>query len=340
MLGAGPHSAFCIFLSANPVVIARRTTEHRASVEPMRSGLILAMSFTAAVGTAQVQSPSFVSTSAELVVLPVAVADKHGNFVPDLPRDRFTVYDNGRRQQVALFSNEDTAVTVGLVIDSSGSMGPKLPEVIIATLTFARRSNPQDELFTVAFNDTVRDPGTERSAAASDMPALESELRSFRPQGRTALYDGLIAALDRVERGTRPRKALILISDGGDNASRSTLNDVLGRARRSNVTIFTVGLFDRDDPDRNPGVLKSLAQSTGGERFLPPPESPAALVRACERIARELRTGYTIGYVPPDRDGVYHRVRVEVAQTDNRGKLEARTRPGYFAAVSTTDRHE
>jgi Ca-activated chloride channel family protein len=314
------------------------TTEHRAQAETMQTGLVLAMSFATAVGTAQVQPPSFVSTSAELVVLPVAVSDKHGNFVSDLPRDRFTVYDNGRRQQVSLFSNEDTAVTVGLVIDSSGSMGPKLPEVIIATLTFARRSNPQDELFTVAFNDTVRDPGTERSVAASDAPALESDLRSFRPQGRTALYDGLIAALDRAERGTRPRKALILISDGGDNASRWTLNDVLGRARRSNVTIFTVGLFDNDDPDKNPGVLKSLAQSTGGERFLPPPESPAAIVRACERIARELRTGYTIGYVPPDRDGAYHRVRVEVATSEDRGKLQVRTRPGYFAAVPATDR--
>jgi Ca-activated chloride channel family protein len=205
-------------------------------------------------------------------------------------------------------------------------------------MTFARRSNPQDELFTVAFNDTVRDPGTERSVAAADAPALESDLRSFKPQGRTALYDGLIAALDRIERGTRPRKALILISDGGDNASRSTLDDVLRRARRSNVTIFAVGLFDNDDPDRNPGVLKSLAQSTGGERFLPPPESAAAVVRACERIARELRSGYTIGYVPPDHDGLYHRVRVEVAPGGSRGKLQARTRPGYFAAAPTAGR--
>jgi len=298
------------------------------------------MPFAAAVATfaAQVGPPGFVSTSAELVVLPVTVSDKHGNFVPDLPRDRFTVYDSGRRQDVALFSNQDTPVTVGLVIDSSGSMRPKLPEVIIATMTFARRSNPQDELFTVAFNDTVRDRGTERSVAAADGPALELELRSFRPQGRTALYDGLIAALDRMERSTRPRKALILISDGGDNASRSTLDDVLKRARRSDVTIFTVGLFDNDDLDSNPGVLKSLAESTGGERFLPSPASPAALVLACERIAHELRSGYTIGYVPPDRDGLYHRIRVEVAPAENRGKLRARTRPGYFAAAAATGR--
>jgi Ca-activated chloride channel family protein len=310
----------------------------------MRTRLMVATSLTAsfaavvAAATAQVRPPGFVSTSAELVVLPVTVSDKHGNLVADLPRERFIVYDNGRSQSVELFSNEDAPVTVGLVIDSSGSMGPKLPEVIIAAMTFARRSNPQDELFTVAFSDTVRDPGTDRSVAAADAAALESDLRSFRPQGRTALYDGLIAALDRIELGTRARKALILISDGGDNASRSTLDDVLGRARRSNVSIFTIGLFDNDDPDRNPGVLKSLAQSTGAERFLPNPESPAALVRACEQIARELRSGYTIGYVPPDRDGVYHRVRVDVTPADGRGKLQARTRPGYFAAASTAGR--
>jgi Ca-activated chloride channel family protein len=311
-----------------------------APAEAMRTGLILAIPFAALVVgvSAQINPPSFVSSAAELVVLPVAVSDKHGNFVPDLPRDRFMVYDNGRSQTVTLFSNDDTPVTVGLVIDSSGSMGPRLPEVIIAAVTFARLSNPQDELFTVAFNDTVRDRGTERAVSAADAPALESDLRSLRAEGRTALYDGLIAALDRVERGTRPRKALVLISDGGDNASRSTLDDVLKQAQRSSVTIFTIGLFGDDDLDRNPGVLKSIARSTGGARFLPPAGSPAALLRACERIARELRSGYTIGYVPPDRDGRYHRVRVEVTSINRRGRLETRTRPGYFAAAAGGDR--
>ena len=104
-------------------------------------------------------------------------------------------------------------------------------------------------------------------------------------------------------------------------------------ARRSNVTIYTVGLFDVDGPDRTPGVLKSLAQSTGGDRFLP--RSPSELVQACEQIARELRSGYTIGYPPPDRDGAFHRIRVEVTPA-GRDKLQVRTRPGYFAANPVT----
>jgi Ca-activated chloride channel family protein len=282
-----------------------------------------------AVVAQQGPSPSFVSTSSELVVLPVAVSNKQGTFVADLSQDRFAVYDNGRRQQVAFFSNEDTPVTVGLVIDTSGSMKAKLPEVVIAAATFARRSNPEDEMFAIAFNDRVVERGAARPSLASDEKALEADLRSLVAQGRTALYDGLSLGLERVERGTRSRKAIILISDGGDNASRATLDDVLMKARRSNVTIYTVGLFGADDPDRNPGVLKSLAQLTGGERFLP--RSPSDLVMACERIARELRSGYTIGYPPPDRDGAFHRIRVEV--TPRRGeKLQVRTRPGYFAA--------
>src|SRR5205085_10106797 len=129
-----------------------------------------------------------VSTSAELGVLPVAVSDKQGRVVADVSRDRFTVFDNGRRQEVALFSTEDTPVTVGLVMDNSGSMVRKLPEVIVATLAFSRLSNPEDELFAVAFNDTVR--GDMRSLpAGTDIHALEEELRSYAPQVRTALYD-------------------------------------------------------------------------------------------------------------------------------------------------------
>jgi Ca-activated chloride channel homolog len=294
----------------------------------LRLSAILAFSLTTfhVPGAAQDHAASFVSASSELVVLPVTVFNRQGGFVANLQQERFTVFDNGRQQNVALFSNEDTPVTVGLVIDTSGSMKAKLPEVIVAATTFNRRSNPHDEMFVVSFNDTVVERG---ASTAADAQSFESDLRSLVAEGRTALYDGLSAGLKRMTLATRPRKALIVISDGADNASHSTLEHVLLTARRSNVTIYSVGLFDADGPDRNPGVLKSLSQSTGGERFLP--RSPAELVQACERIARELRSGYTIGYPPPDRDGAFHRIRVEVASNRNE-KLQARTRPGYFAA--------
>jgi Ca-activated chloride channel family protein len=273
--------------------------------------------------------PSFRSTSSELVVLPVTVTDRRGGLVADLPRERFAVFDNGRRQDVALFTNEDIPVTVGLVLDDSGSMRGKLGEVVAAALAFAGASNPDDELFTLEFSDDVKDALPGHRLLANDVTGLRMALTALVPAGRTALYDALLAGLDRLREATRARRVLVLISDGGDNASAATLHEVLARARASNVTIYTIGVFERDDPDTNARVLKSIAETTGGERFLP--QSPGPLLSDCQRIAREIRSGYTIGYVPPDRDGTFHHVRVQVDSAGGR-TLNVRTRPGYFAA--------
>jgi Ca-activated chloride channel homolog len=281
-----------------------------------------------AIALLRAQEASFRTLSSELVVLPVVVTDKRGTLRSDLDREQFAIYDNGHQRPIELFTNEDVPVSVGLVIDGSSSMRAKLGEVIAATLRFAQLSNPNDELFTFSFNDDVRDAVPDRRfLLAGDFRVLETALRSLAPQGQTAMYDALMAALDRLEQASRPRKILILISDGGDNASAATLDRVLARARASNAAIYTIGLYDRDDPDRNPKVLQAIAHATGGERFLP--ESPAPLLRVCERIAREIRSGYTIGFVPPDRDGAYHRVQVSVRSDRS---LRVRTRPGYFAA--------
>jgi VWFA-related protein len=287
--------------------------------------------FSALPATAQDQ-PSFKSGSAELVVLPVVVTDKQGKFVSDLTTGQFTVFDNGRRMPIEFFTNEDTPVTIGLVVDASGSMRSKIGEVVAATLTFAKSSNPNDELFAVRFNDDVQSAvGDAPFLLASDVGRLESAMTSVRPDGRTALYDGVMMALEHLTRGSRSRKVLVVISDGGDNASTATLDDVLKRARDSNAAIYTVGIYDENDVDRNPRVLKDLARTTGGERYLP--RSPGELLRVCNQIAREIRSGYTIGYVPPDHDGAYHRVRV-VLDAQPR-KLNVRTRPGYFASGRT-----
>jgi Ca-activated chloride channel homolog len=279
------------------------------------------------------QNPVFRGASSELVVLPVIVKDKQGRYVSDLGKERFVVYDNARRMSIDLFTNEDTPVTVGLIVDASGSMRAKLGEVIAAAVAFAKSSNPDDELFAVRFNDDAEEVVRDRRfLLASDLSALEAAMSALRPQGRTALYDALVAGLDHLNDASRPRKALIVISDGGDNASRATLDAVLARAHKSNAAIYTIGVYDPDEVDKNRGALKALARATGGERF--EPASPGQLLQVCKRIARELRSGYTIGYVPPDRDGLFHRVRV-VIEPAMRG-LDVRTRPGYFAAPSAT----
>ena len=284
---------------------------------------------------ASAQEPSFRSGSSELVVLPVTVKDKQGKFVADLTTEQFAVFDNGRRIPIELFTSEDTPVTVGLVVDASGSMRSKIGEVVAATLAFARASNPDDELFVVRFNDDVQEVvGEAPFLLASDARRLETAMMRLRPDGRTALYDGVAAALDHLARGSRARKVLIVISDGGDNASEVTLDRALKQARDSNASIYTVGIYDDNDFDRNPKVLKALAETTGGERFLP--RTPGELLHVCSVIAHEIRNGYTIGYVPPDRDGGYHRVRVVVDAPAR--KLTVRTRPGYFASGRTTQR--
>lgn len=286
------------------------------------------------LGSAHAQEPSFRSGSSELVVLPVVVTDKQGRYVSDLPGDRFSIFDNGRHVPIELFTNEDTPVTVGLVVDASGSMRSRIGEVIAASLRFARLSNPQDELFAIRFNDDVQDVMPDRPFfLAGDIAALETAVGTIHPDGRTALYDGLMVGLDHLTKGSRARRVLIVVSDGGDNASEATLEAVLARARASSAAIYTIGIYGEDDMDKNPGVLKSLARTTGGERFLP--RSPGELLTACERIAREIRGGYTIGYVPPAQDGAFHRVRVEIGSAGGQ-KLNVRTRPGYFAAARAT----
>jgi VWFA-related protein len=295
------------------------------------ASIVLGSSFVVRGSSPAQDPPSFKSGSSELVVLPVVVTDKDGRYISDLPAERFTVFDNGRRVPIEVFTNEDTPVTVGLIVDASGSMRPKIAEVIAASTQFARLSNPDDELFAVRFNDDVRDLLPNREfLMASDVLALEAAVRSIRPDGRTALYEGIMDGLDHLAKGTRTRKVLVVISDGGDNASQAKLETVLARARESNVAIYTIGLYDADDVDKNPRVLKSLAETTGGERFLP--NSPGELLDVCERIAREIRSGYTIGYVPPAQDGAFHKVKLEVGPAAGR-KLNIRTRPGYFASI-------
>jgi Ca-activated chloride channel family protein len=276
----------------------------------------------------QVPTPLFHETSS-LVVLNATVIDKAGHVVPGLPRDRFAVYDDGRRQPITFFNNVDVPVTVGLVIDTSLSMQPKMNELVAAAVVFARASNPQDELFVTYFNDRVHDMLSGRGFLASDSSALESAIEALVPEGRTALYDALLAGMDRLDRGSRMRKALVLISDGGDNASHATLATVLARARRSNAAIYTVGVFDRDDIDRDPGLLAKLARMTGGATFLP--ASPGLLVQTCQQIAHDIRSSYTIGYPTPESHHEYHQVRVAIVNPPD-SRLTVRTRTGYVAS--------
>lgn len=273
-----------------------------------------------------------ISVDVNLVVLHATVRD-HKGFVSDLRARDFQVYEDGVRQSIQLFQHEDIPVTVGLVVDHSGSMRPKLAEVIAATHTFVDSSNPGDQMFVVNFNEkvTLGLPGALRFTNSS--AELEGAISRMRPAGMTALYDACIEALNILQTGNRDKKVLIVISDGGDNASTSKLPAVLKKAEQSNAVVYTIGIFDDDDVDKNPGVLRNLARTTGGEAYFP--GRLDEVVSICARIARDIRNQYTIGYVPVNAapPGAYRRIRVEAA-AGGYGKLSVRTRAGYIAGES------
>ena len=264
------------------------------------------------------------------MVLHATVTDRQGGFVSNLGEQDFEVYENGVPQRIRLFRNEDIPVTVGLVVDHSTTMRPKLAEVSAAARTFVRSSNREDEMFVVNFNEIVSLglPGTIRFT--NNTAELENAITAAPTGGQTALYDAIAKALEELQAGSRDKKVLIVVSDGGDNASARSLAQVMKLAGQSSAVIYTVGVFDEEDPDRNPGVLKRLARATGGEAFLP--DQLSEVVAICERIARDIRHQYTIGYVPinPARDGAYRAIRV-VARAKGHDRLSVRTRTGYIA---------
>jgi VWFA-related protein len=258
------------------------------------------------------------------------VQNRNGILVSGLGKDNFQVYEDGVLQQIDYFSHEDIPVTVGLVVDNSGSMRPKRPEVIAAALAFARSSNPQDQMFVVNFNELVS-LGLPADTPFTDQAAqLEVALSRIAADGETALYDAVAAALEHLKKGNQDKKVLIVISDGGDNASKHNLAQIMAMAGHPDAIIYTIGLFIAEDPDRNPGVLKRLAKDTGGEAFLP--ESVGEVLPICQRIARDIRNQYTIAYAPANRkqDGTYRVIQVK-ANAPGHGRLVVRTRAGYYA---------
>jgi Ca-activated chloride channel family protein len=273
-----------------------------------------------------------IKINVDLVVLHATVQNHKGTPVSGLGKEDFQVYEDGVLQEIESFSREDIPVTVGLVIDNSGSMRPKRTEVITAALAFARASNTKDQIFVVNFNEhvsfglPVNTPFTDKTAQ------LEFALSKVAADGMTALYDAVAAALDHLKKGNRDKQSLIVISDGTDNASRHNLARIMVLARQSEAIIYTVGIYDRDDPDRNPGSLKQLAKATGGEAFLP--GSVKNIVQICERIAHDIRNQYTITYVPKDikYDGKYRVIQVK-AGAPGRGRLIVRARAGYYAPL-------
>jgi VWFA-related protein len=274
-------------------------------------------------------SPTFKSR-ADIVQLHVNVFDGHSDAVPELTRDNFLVFEDGRSQEIVFFSSEDVPVAVGLVIDNSSSMLTKRPMVVAGAMAFADSSHPEDELFVVPFNEHVRLALPPTVRFTSSRPLLRGSLGALRAGGKTALHDAVIAALDHVATAHHQKHVLIVLSDGDDNASRSTRDEMYERARRSDAIIYTVAVNDpRRGGDGDPAVLRRLAEIGGGLAYFP--RSDQETVDAFTEIAGNVRRGYSIGYVPTNsaRDGGWRKVKVMVRAKGR--ALSARCRDGYTA---------
>jgi Ca-activated chloride channel family protein len=323
-------------LSKSKIVVARkRTMKNRFSIGCLV--LIICFAASRAANSQTMAAPprpedpnAKIKMTVGLVVLHATTENHKGVLVSGLTKDNFEVFEDGVAQRIEVFSHEDIPVTVGLVVDGSGSMRPKHNDVVVAGQSFVKSSNPNDEMFEVNFNEKVSFGLPEETPFTNLVTPLQLAIQRSPISGETALYDAISAALDRLKSGTRDKKVLVVISDGGDNASKHTLKDVMTQAIESNAVIYTIGLFDESDKEKNPGVLRQLAHATGGEMYLP--DTIASVIPICAQIARDIRNQYTIAYVPTNAtaDGGYRAIQVKV-KAPGQSRLVVRTRAGYYA---------
>ncbi len=275
-----------------------------------------------------------IAVDVDLVVFNVSVTDSKGRQVAGLKATDFRILEEGRLQEIKTFSTNEVPATIGLIIDNSGSMMNKRADVVNAALVFVGESHPEDEMFAVNFNENVFLGMPPSIPFTSERARMRSALVRNAPMGLTALYDALALGIEHVSRGTRDRKALVVLSDGGDNASRHSLDDVLEIAKRSNATIYTIGIYDETNRDRNPRVLRKISDLSGGKAYFP--GSLGTMERVWRDIASAIRGQYTIGYHSdnPGRDGLFRKVKVTVDPNKGRG-LQVATRDGYFAPTGS-----
>jgi VWFA-related protein len=287
-----------------------------------------------------------IKVNVELVQLPISVVDKDGLGVTGLKEEHFEIYEDKVRQQITLFKHEDIPLSLGLVMDNSGSMRNKRDRMHSAALTFVRESNPDDETFVVAFDDQA---WIEQDFTGS-MGDLVEALEDLDPRLETALYDAIWASLDHVAKeGRMEKKVLLVVSDGEDSASKKTYNELLKYVRQArDVTIYAVGLLELDDQrsgglfgrnrpsKRAKDALTEIARITGGQAYFP--KSLDEVEDICRRIARDLRNQYTLGYSPSNdtMDGTWRQIRVEIKPPRGFPKVTWNTKEGYTAPGGPT----
>ena len=268
---------------------------------------------------------------ANLALIPVTVLDPRGRMVTGLDADNFQILEDGIPQKITSFGSEDAPLSIGIVLDLSGSMESKFVRARKALSEFLTTCNPQDEFFVVGFND--------RPAIivdyTSDVEDVEARMVMLKPEHRTALIDAMYLGVNKLKQAKYDRKALLVISDGGDNRSRYTEGELTRVVRESEVQIYSIGIFDQyaptEEEQNGPVLLKEISESTGGRLFVV--MNMEDLSDIAERISEELRDEYVLGYTPTDRrrDGSWRKLKVRLVPPPGLPDLTAHSREGYYA---------
>jgi VWFA-related protein len=277
-----------------------------------------------------------IRVDAALVLIPVTVTDLANRIVTGLEKRNFKVIEDRAEQEITSFSNEDLPISVGVVFDCSGSMGAKLEKSRLAVAQFFRDANPDDEFLLVQFSDGAKviQPFTR------DLSQIQNHLVLTKSSGQTALFDAVYLALQQMKKAVNPRRALLIVSDGGDNNSRYTDAEIKNLVKEANVQIYAIGIFESAGtrgrtPEElaGPSLLSEIAEQTGGRQY--PAESANELPDIAAKIGLELRNEYILGYAPQnrERDGKYRRVEVKLVPPRGLPPLRASWRLGYYAPL-------
>ena len=272
-----------------------------------------------------------------LVVLHTTVLDDRQRFADGLKAENFRVFEDKVEQKLSVFKREDLPVSMGLVIDNSGSMRDKRPRVNEAAITLVQASNPQDEAFVVNFNDDFY-LDLDKDFTSS-VPELKEALERIDSRGSTALYDAIIGSLDHLKKASKDKHVLLIVTDGEDNSSHYSLEKTIRNIQKTDTVIYTIGLLSQESKKSAKVARKALmaiAQASGGMAYFP--ENVEDVHNICEQVAHDIRNQYTLAYYPTNsrRDGTFRTVSVEVIPPRGRGKLIARTRNGYYAPTEST----
>ncbi len=267
----------------------------------------------------------------DLVLVPVTITDSMNRLVTGLEKENFVLLDNGEKQMIQHFSSEDAPISLGVIFDMSGSMANKIEKSREAVVEFFKTANPEDEFFVIAFNDKPR----LISDFTNSVDQVQGQLVYAVPKGRTALLDAIYLGIAKMRQAKQQRKALLIISDGGDNHSRYTEHEIKSMVREADVQIYAIGLFDhtpRSDEERyGPELLAEVTDVTGGRTFVV--DNPKELPDVAVKIGVELRNQYVLGYHPskPAHDGKWRKVKVKLVTPKGLPQLSVYAKTGYYA---------